>query len=264
MTLIVTFGQRKWNWPRAIGPLGSNGPDRRSRTARTGSRRGGSPRGGTRPPRRRRPSRTRVRDLAVVALEEVLAADLPVRLVAGARAAEEAKRVDVEARVGDERGQLAQRLGERGRLPVGVDEHERSPGVDARAAGGRARSGRSPPPGPTAAPRATTRRARTSRRGRGTASVSRRPSPSQTSEPRWRQTLRNARSVPSRSRTTTIGIAARIAGEERAGLGAWSACPAYCHARRKTRSRSSRRTAGSVYQSQGSVRLSATVAMIRL
>jgi hypothetical protein len=26
MTLMVRFGQTKWNWPRGISPVGSNGP----------------------------------------------------------------------------------------------------------------------------------------------------------------------------------------------------------------------------------------------
>ena len=32
MTLIVMFGQRKWNWPRSIGPRGSKSPFHCSRT----------------------------------------------------------------------------------------------------------------------------------------------------------------------------------------------------------------------------------------
>ena len=32
MTLIVMFGQRKWNWPRSIGPRGSKSPFHASRT----------------------------------------------------------------------------------------------------------------------------------------------------------------------------------------------------------------------------------------
>ena len=72
-----------------------------------------------------------MRDLAVVALEEVLAADLPVRGVfVAARALEEPQRVEIDPRGGDEGGQLAERLRERLRLLVGVDEDERAPGVD--------------------------------------------------------------------------------------------------------------------------------------
>ena len=72
-----------------------------------------------------------MRDLAVVALEEVLAADLPVGgVLVAARPLQEAERAEVDARRRDERGQLAQRLGERLRLRVGVDEDERAPRVD--------------------------------------------------------------------------------------------------------------------------------------
>ncbi len=71
-----------------------------------------------------------VGDLAVVALEVVLAADLPVRLVLGGRALEEAQPVEVEPGGGHELGQLAERLRERRRFEVRVDEDERAPGVD--------------------------------------------------------------------------------------------------------------------------------------
>src|SRR5262249_23042273 len=84
-------------------------------------------------------------------------------------------------------------------------------------------------------------------------SVSRRPAPSQTSEPRWRQTLRNARSTSSRSRTITIGTSPTVVAKKDVGSGTSPMCPTYCHDRRKMRSRSSSRTAGSEYQLQGSV-----------
>ncbi len=32
MMFSVTFGQRKWNWPRSIGPRGSKSPFQTSRT----------------------------------------------------------------------------------------------------------------------------------------------------------------------------------------------------------------------------------------
>ena len=69
-------------------------------------------------------------DLAVVALEEVLAAHLPVRLVLRGRALEEAKRVEVEAGGRDELRQLSEVLCERRRVGVRVDEDERPPDVD--------------------------------------------------------------------------------------------------------------------------------------
>ena len=75
-----------------------------------------------------------MRDLAVVALEEVLADDLPVRLELGLPARVEAKGVDVEPELGDLRRHRAERLGERLRSRCVFDEHERAPGVDGGAA----------------------------------------------------------------------------------------------------------------------------------
>ena len=54
-----------------------------------------------------------MRDLAVVALEEVLAAHLPVRLVLPLGPVVEPERAHVEAGVGEQLGQLADRLPER-------------------------------------------------------------------------------------------------------------------------------------------------------
>src|SRR4051812_26152859 len=71
----------------------------------------------------------RVRDLAVVALEEVLADDLPVRVQLPLDAVAERERVDVED-LGDEFRHLAESLGERRRVGVEVDEDERPPRVD--------------------------------------------------------------------------------------------------------------------------------------
>ena len=80
--LIVRFGQRKWNWPAPIGPLGSNVPRGSSRTGpycEENQRLSTELVGVDRDVDDLREAR--VGDLAVVALEEVLAADLPVRLV---------------------------------------------------------------------------------------------------------------------------------------------------------------------------------------
>ena len=66
----------------------------------------------------------------MVALEEVLADDLPVRLVLGGRALAERERVEVEACGRDELRQLAEVLRERRCVGVRVDEDERTPGVD--------------------------------------------------------------------------------------------------------------------------------------
>jgi hypothetical protein len=60
-----------------------------------------------------------MRDLAVVALEEVLAADLPVRLVLAARALRNRSESSRAGRV-DELRQLAERLRERRRLASGL------------------------------------------------------------------------------------------------------------------------------------------------
>jgi hypothetical protein len=65
----------------------------------------------------------------VVALEEVLADDLPVRVEARLCAVVVAEVVHVHANRGDELRQLAERLGERRRVGVGIHEDERPPGV---------------------------------------------------------------------------------------------------------------------------------------
>ena len=72
-----------------------------------------------------------MRDGAVVALEEVLDAHLPVARVLGRLGPRvEAQRVDVEATVGEEGRQLAERVGERLGVEGRVDEDERPPRVD--------------------------------------------------------------------------------------------------------------------------------------
>ena len=72
-----------------------------------------------------------MRDGAVVALEEVLGADLPVaRVLVGFGACVERQRVDVEPAVGEKSGQLAERLRQRLRVAVRVDEDERPPRPD--------------------------------------------------------------------------------------------------------------------------------------
>ena len=129
--LIVRFGKRKWNWPRAISPCGSkapraSGPDRpdlgREPAALVEAVRLGGDVDDLDEPG--------VRDPAVVALEVVLAAHLPVRRHARGGAGVEDERVDVDAGRRDELRQLAERLLEGGRVRVGVDEHERAPGPD--------------------------------------------------------------------------------------------------------------------------------------
>src|SRR5262245_16659376 len=72
---------------------------------------------------------TWMRDRAVVALEEVLAGDLPVRLELELRSEPELERVDVDD-LGEPRRDVAEHLGQRGRVRVGIDEDEWPRGVD--------------------------------------------------------------------------------------------------------------------------------------
>ena len=75
-----------------------------------------------------------MRDLAVVALEEVLADDLPVRVDLGFPAPVEDELVDVEPELCDLGRHRAERLCERFGLALCVDEEERAPRVDGDAA----------------------------------------------------------------------------------------------------------------------------------
>src|SRR4051794_31780402 len=71
-----------------------------------------------------------MRDLAVVALEEVLADDLPIRLDHGLPAGVVDEGVHVEPELGDLRGERAERLRQRLGVDAGVREDERAPGAD--------------------------------------------------------------------------------------------------------------------------------------
>src|SRR2546430_516343 len=71
-----------------------------------------------------------MRDLAVVALEEVLADDLPIRLDLGLPAGVVDERVDVQPELRDLRGERAERLRQRLGVGAGVREDERAPGAD--------------------------------------------------------------------------------------------------------------------------------------
>src|SRR3954470_21444860 len=73
----------------------------------------------------------RMVDRAVVALEVVLDRDLPVRAQLVGVPDVEAQAVDLESVRGDDAGQVPERGGERLRVRVGVDEHERTPRVTA-------------------------------------------------------------------------------------------------------------------------------------
>src|SRR5438874_13087084 len=70
-----------------------------------------------------------MRDGAVVALEEVLAGDLPVRLELEFGAEPELECVDVDD-LAESRRHVAEGLGKRAGADVGVDEDERAPAVD--------------------------------------------------------------------------------------------------------------------------------------
>jgi hypothetical protein len=74
----------------------------------------------------------RVRDGAVVALEVVLRRDLPVRPHGVLHAVVEGEGVHVEPARGDDRRQLAERVGQRRGVRVGVHEQERAPRADGR------------------------------------------------------------------------------------------------------------------------------------
>ena len=67
---------------------------------------------------------------AVVALEVVLERDLPVRADLVVRAVMEAQRADVEAAFADDLRKIAERLLQRLRAGIRIDEHERAPGAD--------------------------------------------------------------------------------------------------------------------------------------
>ena len=197
----------------------------------------------------------RVRDGAVVALEEVLDAHLPVARVLGRlRPGVEAKRVDVEATVGEQGRQLAEGVGEWLGVEGRVDEDERPPRVD----GDRCERDRGHvEAGLAVRPRCvaqTRRRGCTSRRGRGTGWS---PAAHLRRRGRDRGGGRRSRIRAASRRAPASGRPAvrrpRPAPADRArrpGRGG----PAYCQLEAKRRSCSRRATAGSTYQSYGSVR----------
>ena len=242
------FGQRKWNWLRGSSP---------SRCMRV-------------PPPSRvapcwlesRPSvesaydvrrhvehlrELRVRDLAVVALEEVLADDLPVRLELGLPARVEDERVDVEPELGDLRGHRAERVGERLRVARRVHEDERPPRVDGDAAQAelvlrevrllvrsRRRAQRAVEPVRPGVVRALQRLAR--------------PLAARDREAAVAAHVEKRAQLAVRVRVTTIGVRPARAVKNVPGSGSCPRCPTYCQAVRKIRSCSRRRISGSVYQ----------------
>ena len=110
-----------------------------------------------------------MRDLAVVALEEVLAADLPVRLVLGVRALRKRSESSVEPGGGEELAAARRASRASGAASGSGLTKTNGPQVSTRTGRGRARrASKLRPRGRRAAPSAASRRARTSRRGTGT------------------------------------------------------------------------------------------------
>ena len=106
---------------------GTRSPARRPARGRTGSRRGPSPSSTVRVGVDvDQAAEARMRDRAVVALEVVLDRDLPVRRRARTRPAR-GRRASTGSTA---RRELAERLGERRRVRVGVDEEERPPRLE--------------------------------------------------------------------------------------------------------------------------------------
>ena len=208
----VVLGQRKWYCDCFTSPTGTKGtlplplerrcPDRPD-LARE---------------RRRDRERVRVRvdvdhlaeagmgGRAVVALEVVLERDLPVRVDrhtrggSGTRASTRSRPLratiagsspSVSASGGASGSGLTKRNGPQ--MSTETGSSEKSAGVEAR------------PHAPSGAPCGASRRARTSTRGTGTAASRGCRSPWRSCSARWRQTLTKPRSMPSRSRVTTIG-----------------------------------------------------------
>ena len=145
-----------------------------------------------------------VRDGAVIALEEVLRDDLPVRLDAPLRAVMEPQRVDVDAELRDLLRHRTESRGERFRVGVRVHEEERPPALEAY---GSESDGVELEVGPRRRPQAAVEPVRP-----GVVRALKRlsvPAPSATTDPRCRHTLTKARVAPSSARVTTTGSARR-------------------------------------------------------
>ena len=263
MTLTTVPGKRRWNCPRvdlAVASYDASASvSRRPELAREPAPRL-EPVGVGRHVDRLREAR--VRDRAVVALEEVLDAHLPVAGVLGRLGPlVERERVDVDAL-----RRRAARAARRGASASGAASgsgltNTNGPHVST-ATGTSPRASRSKPGSRSA------RGALRSAPSRpyvhawyGHWIVSRRASPSQRTWPRCRQTLTKPRSSPSRRARQDDGQRRRPGRSVSCpGSATWSRRPAYCQVRAKIRSCSSRSTAGSAYQSYGSVRVTAAVA----
>jgi hypothetical protein len=120
-TFRPKFGQRKWNWLLGTSPRARNESVlERPELARHEALRLEVVRIGRHVHRRREAG---MRDGSVVALEEVLARDLPVRRELRLGPEAELQRVQVDD-LGQLRGDVAERFGEGWRLRVRVEEHE--------------------------------------------------------------------------------------------------------------------------------------------
>ena len=183
ITLTTVLGKSRWNWPRATCPGVRSATDcSLGRPNWLATAPAPEPVGVGRDVEHFREAR--VRDRAVVALEEVLDADLPVaRVLLPLRPRVKAQRVDVDTVVGEVLGKLAELVCERRRLRIRVDEHERPARVDRDTGRGRGLTS-NPARDPHAARFATSRPGRTSTRGTGTGSSRAAQSPSQRTCPR--------------------------------------------------------------------------------
>ena len=184
-TLMPKFGQTKWNWLRGISP-----PARKESPFCAERRRTGST---SRPSAASRYAsgetstaarEARMRDGAVVALEEVLAGDLPVRLEpSNSRAEAELERVDVDD-LGELGRHVAERVGERRRRRRPRSRTRTGPTSRARAGRGRQLARRrTQARGPSAAPRGARPSSSYVHAWYAHWSVSRRPAPSATTKP---------------------------------------------------------------------------------
>ena len=199
-------------------------------------------------------------DGAVVALEVVLDADLPVRVVLPLRPLMEGERVDVEPAFRHAPREVAEVLLERSRALVGIDEDERPPGVDEDGDEAEAFPVEA---GLAVRPRRTPQRSVELVRP-GVVRALQRLAPARAVA---EQVAAMSADVDERAQLAVTAAdeddghvprsARRRTSPARSGSPVW---PAYCQVRRKIRSCSRRATAGSEYQSQGIVSLPAIVA----
>ena len=239
-TLIPVLGQSRWNWPSgnraAVGSFSRpNWLDARA-CARAGTRRRGLD----------HCREAGMRDGAVVALEEVLGRDLPVRRDLPVHPVVKREAVDVDLALGIAlRRHLAENVLERRRrirftnrngpqAPSRISTRPMSPAPESSSDRGADHQRSVQPVRPGVV---------------GALGVFRLPASSTTTEPRCRHTLTNARSDPSSSLTTTTGTRPAQPGTTLCS----SRTPTYCHVRAKIASSSRSSNAGSRYQAHGVV-----------